>query len=927
MAVTLAAPPESALDLVHISIPILKWEVDDDGDLVIKGVATDGTVDSDDQIVDPVWSAKALGEWLATGANVRMSHDAHRPIGKGLKVEINKDGTDKHWLTAVIVDPLAQKLIKKGVLQAYSVGISRPVIKHDPRVRNGRICGGDFAEVSVVDRPSNKSSYLDIAKSAGNSCEFVQEMHATEEIIAKFASEDIQKFATSGIVQGPSDGDSVPFADDMSLTFTPNDLAKILKSKIIERHYDELALKALHEAEEAVYKRNVSTAERRSLASEGNALSDGSYPIANTGDLHNAAHLASTGHGNAEGAKRLIARRAKELGVANPLNDNHDSEDSGKGINSVVDETTTPEVLKDDMTGMGMGADKDLDAAMLKDDDDEPVSDSTGEEKAAAKKPKGGKKMPPWLNGDDDGKKPEGDDDDSCKMDHVHSEKCSGTPQSVTGVDAPAMDEIPNTGPALETPAPEGIRTADLKTVGGSPETAALMRFKAVGIDTDLGKLHDLTCPAYSPDEVAKYHPYADLSSVIDLDVWQRKAVDAACGPLETAMELTKAWSAAQILKSADPAELNDYRLEMHKAFRDANPGPSSYPSPGSMSTHAYLRPVITAGHAANSPGYGAPNSSPDVATGSPNAHSFDRPPLASGHQSPSPSHMKGGAEYPAEQGVPTRIDYAHVEREKARQALSLMHDNVSRMFPPLCPMMPNVTQPESLPIPPAAGLGKQVEPAETAAAVSKSDTPEVSAEFLALAEKGMKKKLGKKVLAGKMTVDEARTKLGRKVTQKALEMQQAELIKTQFEAGEITRDEALKALGFTIETPAPVEKAAEAPEIVKSAVLDSDVIKSAIAEALAPLVEQINKQQVTITEQEARWEGIADAADPKTTSWAGLAMKSVQPVAVTKQAEIAERTQQMIDRQLSHIWRTSENPYEREAARNELDKRGGIAE
>jgi hypothetical protein len=914
----LAAPPETAQDLIHISIPILKWEQDEDGDLVIKGIATDGTVDSDDQIVDPVWSAKALGEWLATGGNVRMSHDAHRPIGKGLKVEINKDGTDKHWLTAVIVDPLAQKLIKKGVLQAYSVGISRPVIKHDPRVRNGRICGGDFAEVSVVDRPSNKSSYLDIAKSAGSSCEFVQEMHATDEIIAKFSREDLI-----------TKDDSIPFADDMSFTFTPNDLAKILKSKIIEEHYDELAAKALYEAEEAVYKRNVSTAERRSLASEGNALSDGSYPIANSGDLHNAAHLAETGHGNAEGAKRLIARRAQELGVANPLN-NDSSEDSGKGITSVVDETATPEVLKDDMTGMGMGASKDLDSAMLKEDgeDDAVVDSSSGEEKAA-KKPKG-KKMPPWLNGDDE-KKPEGDDDDSCKMDHVHSEKCSGTPQSVTGVDAPAMDEIPNTGPALETPAPAGIRTADLKTVGGSPETAALMRFKAIGVDTDLGKLHDLTCPAYSPEEVAKYHPYADLSSVINLDVWQRKAVDAACGPLETAMELTKAWSAAQILKSADAAELNDYRLDMHKAFRDANPGPTSYPSPGSITPNGYNRALITAGHEASSPGHDGPNSSPDVATGPPNASHFDRPPLASGQQTPSPSFMKGGAEYPTEQGVPTRIDYAHVEREKARQALSLMHDNVSRMFPPLCPMMPNVAQPETRPVPPAAGLGKQVEPAETAAVVSKAgEAPEVSPEFLALAEKGMKKKLGKKVLAGKMTVDEARTKLGRKVTQKALEMQQAELIKTQFEKGAITRDEALKALGFEIETPAiPVEKAIEAPEIVKAAIpeLSPDIIKSAIAEAIAPLVAQINKQQETITEQEARWEAAANAADPKTTSWAGLAMKSAQPVAVTKQAEIAEHTQQMINRQLSHIWRTSENPYEREAARNELDKRGGIAE
>ena len=80
----------------------------------------------------------------------------------------------------------------------------------------------------------------------------------------------------------------------------------------------------LAKAEAAVYKRDIDTATRRKLASEHKALPDGSYPIANTEDLHNAAVLARSGHGNAAGAKRLIARRAKELGVANPLDDSKD---------------------------------------------------------------------------------------------------------------------------------------------------------------------------------------------------------------------------------------------------------------------------------------------------------------------------------------------------------------------------------------------------------------------------------------------------------------------------------------------------------------------------------------------------------------------------------------------------------------------------
>ena len=58
---------EPAVDegTVHVSFPILKWEQDADGDLVITGVATDGTVDHDGQIVQPEWSALALDQWIS----------------------------------------------------------------------------------------------------------------------------------------------------------------------------------------------------------------------------------------------------------------------------------------------------------------------------------------------------------------------------------------------------------------------------------------------------------------------------------------------------------------------------------------------------------------------------------------------------------------------------------------------------------------------------------------------------------------------------------------------------------------------------------------------------------------------------------------------------------------------------------------------
>jgi len=187
-----------------------------------------------------------------------------------------------------------------------------------------------------------------------------------------------------------------------------------------------------------------------------------------------------------------------------------------------------------------------------------------------------------------------------------------------------------------------------------------------------------------------------------------------------------------------------------------------------------------------------------------------------------------------------------------------------------------------------------------------------------------MKRKLGKKVLAGKMTVDEARAKMGRKVTQKAQE-QLADLV----EKGVLSVDEARAKLGMG-PWQEPIAKGAE-PQLLKSETvtltqapaIDPGLIKSAIAEAITPLTEIVTLQKSRLDEQQKMLDAIADQPDPKTASWAGLALKSRQPVAVAKQAEIAERTQQMINRQLTHVWRTSENPFEREAARTELDKRG----
>lgn len=68
-------------------------------------------------------------------------------------------------------------------------------------------------------------------------------------------------------------------------------------------------------------KRDYSTAARERMASEGMAMPDGSYPIANRTDLMNA--IRSWGRGGArEDVKRHIIRRARALDAADMIPEN-----------------------------------------------------------------------------------------------------------------------------------------------------------------------------------------------------------------------------------------------------------------------------------------------------------------------------------------------------------------------------------------------------------------------------------------------------------------------------------------------------------------------------------------------------------------------------------------------------------------------------
>ena len=381
----MAATLTSAGELTYASFPIDKVETDADGDLIVYGKASDGSIDSDQQIVDPSWMASAAQAWKESGANLRVQHNPQRdPAGIGLDVETDSSGAT--WVKGLVVEPIAKKLVAKGALRAYSVGIARPTITRDSMARGGRITDGELVEISLVDRPANKRCGIQLVKSADDgTTEYVNEVFGSEADIAKALGADVTKAAGAD-----DEFVNVDLPKGASISISPADFAKLRTFK------QQLTVKtAAGPAEADTEKRDVSTAERRSLASEHNALPDGSYPIDSAGDLHNAAVLARSGHGDVAAARRLIARRAGELGVANPLDES--------------DAATKAETSR----GPGRGTEGSRPGR-------HQGPGARGQGKPVKKAKKKPKKLPPWLNKpkDDDGDA-DSDDDSSCKGAHA----------------------------------------------------------------------------------------------------------------------------------------------------------------------------------------------------------------------------------------------------------------------------------------------------------------------------------------------------------------------------------------------------------------------------------------------------------------------------------------------------------------------------
>lgn len=215
-------------DTIYLSVPITKSTEDPDGSIYVEGIATNDTLDFDDQIVDRPSALKGLTTWFSDWANVRQMHSESLPPG-GTAVQM-EDRPEGIWFRVKVYEPGAVLQVKNGGYKAFSVGMCKFRIQPDPVAKRGRIFPETFHEISLVDFPANPTAKFQLAKRASTA----ETSEITE--INKIVSGDdtLNKRDFDSGVGGGTDRDKIPAGDfaGPNRTYpivTPQDVADAAK--------------------------------------------------------------------------------------------------------------------------------------------------------------------------------------------------------------------------------------------------------------------------------------------------------------------------------------------------------------------------------------------------------------------------------------------------------------------------------------------------------------------------------------------------------------------------------------------------------------------------------------------------------------------------------------------------------------------------
>jgi hypothetical protein len=140
--------------MMKIFAPFRKVEAQDDGTIIVAGIASTEAVDADGEIIKASAIAAALPDFMRHGTGALREMHQLSAAGTVVRAEVEDGET---MIEAHVVDPVAVKKVQTGVYKGFSVG--GKVTGRDGTMKK-TITAVKLIEISLVDRPNNPDAVL-----------------------------------------------------------------------------------------------------------------------------------------------------------------------------------------------------------------------------------------------------------------------------------------------------------------------------------------------------------------------------------------------------------------------------------------------------------------------------------------------------------------------------------------------------------------------------------------------------------------------------------------------------------------------------------------------------------------------------------------------------------------------------------------------
>ena len=172
----------------HITSTFEKSNLQEDGSITIKGLASTNALDRTGDIIDHnAWKEGGLDNY---GENpiILFNHDYNRPIGRAKYCDVTQNGLELEAKISKSAGDIVD-LIKDGVLGAFSVGFKVKDADYNKETDGFFIKSAELLEVSVVSIPANQTATFSVAKSFDNEGDYEKfksqfnKAHSVESVI------------------------------------------------------------------------------------------------------------------------------------------------------------------------------------------------------------------------------------------------------------------------------------------------------------------------------------------------------------------------------------------------------------------------------------------------------------------------------------------------------------------------------------------------------------------------------------------------------------------------------------------------------------------------------------------------------------------------------------------------------------------------